>query len=104
MLTKPPFFPLKILIFSMVLTETHEILHAQSHRQDFGLITVHGFNGFSFLVRLILLRTPTCHYLEKQWINTWLHIWSHQRLDVCMDEFFSIFTSLSRASSPILGI
>jgi hypothetical protein len=48
MLTKPPFFPLKILICSMVLTGTHEILHAQIHGQDFELITVHGFNGFSF--------------------------------------------------------
>lgn len=47
MLTKPPFFPLKILIFSVVLTGTHE-MQAQIHGQDFGLITVHGFNGFSF--------------------------------------------------------
>jgi hypothetical protein len=48
MLTQPPFFPLKILIFSMVLTGTHEILQAQIHGEDFGLIRVHGFNGFSY--------------------------------------------------------
>jgi len=44
---KATLFSPQNLIFSVVLTGTHE-MQAQIHGQDFGLITVHGFNGFSF--------------------------------------------------------